>query len=267
VSRAGSRCDDVPMDKLTRILIVTPDSARCAALIDKAALLARCFDARIELLETGSADEVLAYVEDHPVDLVIKQPASEHPLRRWTFESGDRRLAERSRVPVLLARARPWARPPRFAAAVDVADRDSEAMTRGILQASGFLSLGTAGLIDVLYAERELRDDYVRMERAVRVAALVREFRVGGESLQLIDGAPDKKLPPLLARRHYDVLVLGGATRRTGVAGVLHSLSATLAEAAGCDVLLVNETLPRAASLELARSARNQPLHEREQLA
>jgi nucleotide-binding universal stress UspA family protein len=255
------------MDKLTSILAVVSDAAHSATLLDKAVFLARSFDARIEMLETTSGDVVLERLSRPPVDLGVKQPASEHPLRRWAFEGSDRRLAEQSPVPLLLARARPWARPPRFAAAVDVSDRDSEALTRSILQSSGFLALGTSANLDVLYAERERRDERLRMERAVKLAALVREFRVGGENLQLLDGSPEKMLPPVLARRHYDLLVLGGATRRTGLAGVLQSLSANLAEAAGGDVLLVNSAESKPAPAEVPRSTRDQAFHEREQLA
>lgn len=254
------------MDKLTTILAVVSDAAHGGALLDKAVFLASCFDARVQMLETHSGDVVLERLSRQPVDLVIKQPASEHPLRRWTSDGSDRRLAELSTVPLLLARARPWARPPRFAVAVDVADRDSEALTRSILQSSGFLALGTSANLDVLYAERERHDERLRMERAVKLAALVREFRVGGENLQLLNGAPEKQLPPVLARRHYDLLVLGGASRRTGLAGVLQSLSANLVEAAGGDVLLVNTAESSLASPGRSGSARDQALHECHQL-
>jgi nucleotide-binding universal stress UspA family protein len=255
------------MDKLTSILAVVGDVAHSAALLDKAVFLARCFDARVEMMETTSGDAVLERLSRQPVDLVVKHPASEHPLRRWNTDGSDRRLAELSPVPLLLARACPWKRPPRFAAAVDVSDRDSEALTRGILQTSGFLALGATAHVDVLYAERERNDERLRMERAVKLAALVREFRVGGESLQLLDGTPEKKLPPVLARRHYDLLVLGGASRRTGLAGVLRSLSANLAEAAGSDVLLVNPTEFKPAIAEQPQSARDQASYERHQFA
>jgi hypothetical protein len=254
------------MDKLTSILVVAADAHHSAVLLDKAIRLGRAFDARVELLETESCDEVLERLSGPAVDLVIKAPAGMHPLRRWTFEANDLRLLDQARVPVLLARARPWAHPPRMAAAVDVADRDSEALTRGILQVSGFLALGAHAQLDVLYAERELRDDVLRMERAVRLASLVREFRVGCENLQLIDGPPEKKLPPLLAQRHYDVLVLGGLTRRTGLSAVWQPLNAQLAEAARGDILLITGRKAPVAHPRVHASG-EQALHERQQLA
>ena len=97
--------------------------------------------------------------------------------------------------------------------------------------------------------------------------ALVREFRVGGENLQLLDGTPEKKLPPVLTSRQYDLVVLGGATRRSGLAGVLRSLSANLAEAAGGDVLLVNSADGKPVPADSPRSTGDQALDEREQLA
>jgi nucleotide-binding universal stress UspA family protein len=255
------------MDKLTSILVATPDAGCSAALLDKALILARAFDARVELLETTSHDDILARLRRGPVDLVIKPPASAHPLRRWSLEANDLRLLEHSPVPVLLARARPWAQPLRLAAAVDVSDRDSEALTRGILQVSGFLALGTSGILDVLYAERERDDSALRMARAVKLASLVREFRVGCEHLQMFDGAPEKTLAPLLARRHYDLLVLGGVTRRSGLGAMLQPLNGQLADAAGADVLLVGPTVPHAAAGPSPRSTGDQLLHQREQLA
>lgn len=254
------------MDKLTSILVVAADAHHSAVLLDKAIRLGREFDARVELLETESCDEVLERLQGPPVDLVIKAPAGMHPLRRWTFEANDLALLAQVRVPVLLAHSRPWAHPPRIAAAVDAADRDSEALTRSILQAAGFLALGAHAHLDVLYAEREQRDELLRMERAIKLASLVREFRVGCENLQIIDGAPDKKLPALLAKRHYDLLVLGGLTRRSGMASVWKPLNALLAEASRGDVLLVTGAHARAAQ-PWARPSAEQALHECEQLA
>jgi nucleotide-binding universal stress UspA family protein len=254
------------MEKLTSVLVVVSDAGHSAALLDKALFLAGRFDARVELLATTSTDTVLERLQDNPVDLVVKSPASEHPLRRWSFGANDNRLLELSPAPVLLAGERPWARPPRFAVAVDVADRDSDALTRGMLQASGFLALATGAYLDVLYAEREREDEALRMERAVKLASLVREFRVGVESLQMVDGAPAKVLPAMLAKRHYDMLVLGAVTRRSGIAA-LQPLNSALADAAGGDLLLVKATEPAAARDLAPALSGDQVFHQREQHA
>ena len=118
-------------------------------------------------------------------------------------------------MPLMLVDRKPWADPMRFAAAVDVSDAEAARKLRArILHAAGFLALGCRGFLDVLYTEREQHDDALRMERAVRLAQLVREFHVGSERLQMFDGAPEKRLPPLIAARQYDVLVLGAVTHR-----------------------------------------------------
>ena len=57
-----------------------------------------------------------------------------------------------------------------------------------ILHTAGFLALGCHGNLDILYSEREQHDETVRMERAVKLAQLVREFHVGCERLQMFDG-------------------------------------------------------------------------------
>ena len=128
----------------------------------------------------------------------------------------------------------------RFAASVDVSDVGSVEIARGVLHAAGFLALGCHGNLDVLYTEREQEDDFIRMERAVRLAQLVREYHVGCERLQMFEGSPDKRLPPLFAARQYDVLVLGSISHRCGLGESLRSLTSRLAEATPGDVLLVN---------------------------
>lgn len=256
------------MDKLTSILAVAETATTCLGVLDKALLLARRFDARVELLVTDGKlmrelathcaergydrvtlssmhrgnDSTQAMIVhralDQRPDLVIKS-AGAHPLRRWTLDASDRRLAADCPAPLLLTIGRPWNETLRMAAAVDVADVDSARFARAILQAAGFLALGSGAQLDVLYSEREERDERVRMERAVMLCAMVREFHVGGERLRRYDGAPERTLPPLIAERYYDLLVIGAVTHRTGMAGWTETLSSRLADATAGDVLLV----------------------------
>ncbi len=218
------------MDKLTSILAVVEDATPGSLLVvDKAVWLARQFGARLELLaaETKllpllsarcaglSHDRVtlgclvgrdepphrslLRHVQVHAPDLLIKAPTSERV---------DCRIARECPAPLLLAGPIPWRDPARIAAAVDVSDPDSALAARAVLQAAGFLALGCAGDLDILYGEREREDEPLRMERAVRLAQLVREFRVGCERIQMFDGAPEDCLPRLISARRYDLLVV-----------------------------------------------------------
>jgi hypothetical protein len=241
------------VEKLTSILAVAlePDSAML--VLDKAAAVAARFGAGVEVLvddsvcahrvtarcaEKGYRDIKLYSVASVPEsgyetamrriwslrpDLVVKAPAT---------DGSDWEFANECPAPVLLVRGGAWEQPARFAAAVDVSDEDNASLARSILHTAGFLALGTHGNLDILYSEREAQDETLRMQRAVRLAQLVREFYVGCERLQIYSGDPAKRLPPLVAARRYDVLVLGGESpgddpRRTVPATVRNLVAAT----------------------------------------
>jgi hypothetical protein len=257
------------MEKLTSILAVADELDGAAPLLEKALHLARCFQARVTLVspnhellrsldarcaensgsdvqlrclrrsDTPAHPALLREAEICAADLIMKTFAGPHPVGRRRADAIDWQLAGASAVPVLLTGTRRWLDPLRLAAAVDVSEPETCAFARGILQAAGFLALGSRGDLDVLYCERETRDDTLRLERAVRLAQMVREFHVGSERLQMFEGAPEKTLPALIAVRGYDVLALGAMTHRTGFAALFANLTNELVDAGDGDVLLV----------------------------
>jgi hypothetical protein len=273
------------MEKLTSILTVIQDLDSDGAVLDKSIVLARNFRARLELLlrrplqldaclarcATSGLDQVtrciasgdrlgeaiLRRMRRSPADLVVKRLAHEDAAHHSWFSPSDNSLAESCPAPLLLVRDRAWAAEPRFAAAVDISNRDTEAVTRGILHASGFLAQGCEAWLDVLYTEREQHDQALRMERAVHLARLVREFHVGGERLQLFDGPPEKTLTALLRMRQYDVLVVGANSRRLALSSAFATLTSALVDSTAGDVLLVNASV----------SAGEQLVHQRQQYA
>lgn len=286
------------MNKLTSILAIADDTDGAAPLLEKALLLAQWFGARVTLvspnreliraLDTRCVENswqgvelrVLSTVAEPAstvalreaqrcgADLIMKTFAGAQPLGRRRADADDWELAAQSLVPVLFTGTRRWAKPLRFAAAVDVSVHETCAFARGILQATGFLALGSRGHLDVLYCERETRDETVRMERAVRLAQMVREFHVGSERLQMFEGAPENTLPELIAVRGYDVLALGAMTHRTGFAALFANLSTRLVDAGEGDVLLVSpprapDTAARAANVsarsDASRAAATRP--------
>jgi nucleotide-binding universal stress UspA family protein len=85
-----------------------------------------------------------------------------------------------------------------------------------------------------------MHDETLRMARAVRLAQMVREFHVGTERLQMLEGTPENKLPGIIAARGYDLLALGAMTHRTGFAALFADLSNRLVDAGEGDVLLVS---------------------------
>ena len=284
------------MDKLTNILAVADVTASGLQVLDKAALLAERFGARVDLVTpdpplvlalaarcaerryhsvmvsrlhgAGSLQELVAQrARDRHPDLVIKPASGARPLRRWTLDETDRWLAAECPVPLLLTTARPWLGDLRMAAAVDVSDVDSARFARAILQCAGFLSLGGRVWLDVLYSEAEERDERIRMERAVKLSQLVREFHVGGERLQMFGGPPERTLPRVIESRRYDLLVLGAITHRMGIAGWNETLSSKLVDATDGDVVLVKpeeRRVENACPLDLL--LRQQGAHLSEQL-
>jgi hypothetical protein len=256
------------MEKLTSILAVVQDPGDVQPLLDKAAALAVAFRASLEVLvdhrvagrtiteqcsargfaavtvhsvEKAGPQAILRCVRGRHPDLVIKAPAA---------DDSDWLLAAESTAHILLARSEAWEHPLRFATAVDVADDESASLARSILHAAGFLALGTHGQLDILYSEREANDEAVRLKRAVRIAQIVREFHVGCERLQIFSGEPAKRLPPLIAARRYDVLVLGAESSRDAERAIM--------DATRGDVLLVPTPLPPAAAPPRTASSRDQ---------
>jgi len=281
------------MDKLNSILVVVEDVPGGLAVLDKAIQIARRFHARIELMVGDSTqvctfanhctrhaydeamfynmprgaeplhDVILQRVLQGCPDLIIKQHNSRHSLRRWMLQENDRRLIQECTVPIMLVGARPWSQPLRLAAAVDVADRDSEAVARSILQDAGFLALGTHGDLDILYSECDERDEMLRMERAVKLAQLVREFHVGSEHIQIFSGRPGQTLPGIIATRRYDLLVLGAVTHRSGLGAVLENLTGKLVDAADGDVLLVKAAEPGERCVPVCPGSRSQQIPDK----
>lgn len=259
------------MEKLTSLVAVLEYAGNAAGVLRKAVTLARRFDAAVELLivepllKSGFAphvaaldyphvrvhsqprageplhDALLRYVARCQPDMLVKARAGDHPLRRCTLAPNDWRLSQECPVPLMLVDSKPWVEPPRFCAAVDVADPQALKVARAVLHTAGFLALGCRGNLDVVYTERELHDDLLRMERAVQLAQLVREFHVGCERLQMFDGVPEKRLPPLIAARRYDVLVLGAVSHRSGITETICPLTSRLVDATAGDVVLVKE--------------------------
>jgi hypothetical protein len=259
------------MEKLTAILVVLGDEASDESLLSKAVVLARRSGARLEILlrdpnaASGLAtwfssinfaervsyvldasgdtlhDVILRRLEDHPADLVMKAAAGALALRRVLHAADDMDLAAALPVPLLRTGAKPWKNEMRVAATVDVSERDGDAVARSILHAAGMIAMHCDATLDVLYSEREARDDSVRMERAVRVARLVREFHVGGERLRLLSGPPDETLPKAVSTGDYDLVALGTIPRRpaTPWAPALTSLLTNESEG---DVMLVEES-------------------------
>lgn len=287
------------MDKLTSILAVVDRPEAGGAILDKAVTLARRFaipvtvtvgdpaheralvtmcaklgyqNVRIEvanLAEKPLCEAIARRIQECGHDLLIKAPAGTHPMRRWTFDANDWKLANACPIPLLLVRDVAWNDPPRFAAAVDVSSDENALIARGILQAAGFLSQGCRANLDILYCERERHEAAAYLQRSDRLSHLVREFHAGHERerIQVYFGTPEKVLPPKVSALRYDVLVLGARRGTEGFRGAFGGMTSLLVEATRGDVLLVranvrSELLPVISGL----STGQQRPHQSEQL-
>jgi hypothetical protein len=279
------------VEKLTRILAIADRTEDVPQVLEKSVSLARRFGARVEIVVTnaeqtravmnlccaGIWDEVLVTCVDRGVgplaelirdraqagapDLIVKSTADR--LTVAGVHEGDIALAAEIPIPVLIVRSLAWADPPSLVVPVDVTDSDLGDSSRRMLEAAAFLTNGCRGNLDILYSERELDDEVVRMERAVEVAQLVRELNPGRGRLQMFSGAPQERLPPLIAARQYDVLVLGVGTDDDTADGT-RSLARSFAAATRGDLVLVRaapQTDTRLAARRLV-SGREQRAHQ-----
>ena len=255
------------MEKLTSIVAVVPEGGAQGVRFEKVVRIVRQTGARIELFLTAPSDyfavaaRVRALNCDVPTAYTLHDgvtPLAEAIIARAAEVRADLLIAPRGhprldhcQIPQLLLGKTPWAAEPRFAAAVDVAEDDSESIARAILHVGGFLAQRCTAHLDILYSERELEDQRLRMERAVKLARLVREYHVGCERLQVFDGFPERVLPPLIAARRYDVLMLGAVPRHQSLLSEYRSVSRQLAGSTEGDVLLVAPQVPAPVDVRL----------------
>ncbi len=283
------------MEKLTKILAVVERADAVVPVLDKAITIARQFRAHLHVMASYDLTQlvtarcakyehadlslnavhrgeeswhvmIMRRVLANQPDLVVKAPAGANPLRRWTLDDNDWALANQCPAALLLARPQQWGSPVSFAAAVDVSHEDHP-LARSILHTAGFFVLGFHGDLDILYSEREKHDDALRMERAVRLAQLVREYHVGCGRIRRLEGDPEDTLASHAEHRRYDVLVLGAPSRRQGLASVLPGTASRLIEATLGDALLVKTPQAKSGDSEEPRSLRQQRAYQLEELA
>jgi universal stress protein E len=175
--------------------------------------------------------------KSHP-DLVMKNAAGAHPLRRFAWDANDWQLMRTCPVTLMLSRGKPWRGHPTFAAAVDVSEQETEGLARAILKTSVCLTLSGAQL-DVLYSERIENDAAGREARREALHRLAREAHVDAERVHVLSGSQEQALPMFAAERDYDVLVMGALTHRKGLASLVGTLTGRLVEFLDCDFVLV----------------------------
>jgi universal stress protein E len=172
-------------------------------------------------------------------DLVIKNAASSHPTRRFGWDANDWQLMRSCPATLLLSRGQAWQPCPKFAAAVDVSERETSELPEAILQTAALLSIGAHGELDVLYSEPT---DVTLREREQHVKLLNSLIRAGtppGTAVHMLAGKAEDTLPTFALACGYDAWVMGALTHREGVSALVGTLTARLVESLDCDFVLV----------------------------
>jgi universal stress protein E len=169
-------------------------------------------------------------------DLVIKAAAGGHPVRRFSLDANDWQLARTCPVPLMLTSGRAWRPQPRFAAAIDVSEQETEGLARAILDTSEYFALGCHADLDVLYSERGGPEED---SRATKLRQLAHDASVRPEHVHVLHGEPEATLAGFASQRSYDALVLGALTHRDGPATLVGTLTSRLVDALTCDFILV----------------------------
>ena len=201
-------------------------------------------------------EAILREVARMQPDLVMKVPAGSHPLRLFTLDFNDWRLARNCPSALMLVHAPPWPLVPRFGALVNVSERGIARLPAAVLHACEYLSLGCGGTVDVVYCESGDDTDQVG-DRAAALERLTREFHIPAGRVFALRGDPDSQLPEFASKQRYDVLALGAPTHRSGLVALAGGLRSKLVDAADSDLLLIR--LP-------ARSTGEQLPHHGQQL-
>jgi nucleotide-binding universal stress UspA family protein len=141
------------------------------------------------------------------VDLVVKAVAAagdghSHGAIDWP-------LVASCSVPLLLTRGRPWHPVPRFAAAVDLQDRQGRALSSAITAIGESLSRSCGAELEILFAQAGSGAEFAPERLTTTLNAIARAHRLDVRSLQYLNGEPTDVLPGIVAQRDYDLVVMG----------------------------------------------------------
>jgi universal stress protein E len=181
---------------------------------------------------------ILKQVASMQPDLVMKVPSGSHPLRLFTLDFNDWRLARSCPSALMLVHETPWPLMPRLGALVNVSERAIARLPAAVLHTCEYLSLGCGAAVDVAYCESGDDPDVVA-ERAASLERLTQEFHIPAGRVFALRGDPDSQLPAFVSKQSYDVLAIGAPSHRHGPGALAGGLSSKLIDAADSDLLLV----------------------------
>lgn len=148
-------------------------------------------------------------------------------------------------APLLLTRGRPWHPVPRFAAAVDLQDRQGRALSSAITAIGESLSRSCGAELEILFAHAGSGAEFAPERLTTTLNAFGRAHRLDVRHLQYLNGEPTEVLPRMVAQRDYDLVVMG-KPQHGWPPELSRSVAARVVEASTGDVLFtapVGDTL------------------------
>ena len=127
--------------------------------------------------------------------LVLKHAGSPDPFDRAAFDANDWQLMRTCPATLLLTRGRRWRPRPRFAAAVDASEQETEGLARQILKDAQALARANDGELELLYAERGHIGSAESRTREIVLEGLTREVNIAGGQVHILAGDPEAALP------------------------------------------------------------------------
>ncbi len=186
-------------------------------------------------------------------ELVIKSAGDVDARGRAIFDANDWHLMRTCPVTLMLTRGRRWSPRPRFAAAVDVSDEETEGLAKLILQKASCMARPCGGELELLYAQSTGTTEAAARAHRVAVDRLTERSQLDEANVHILAGDPEKTLPAFARQRDYDVLVLGALTHHEGLTAMVGSLTSRLVDVLECDFVLVKPACYRSPISGLGR--------------
>lgn len=158
------------------------------------------------------------------------------PAGAGVLDPNDWQLMRTCPATLMLTGHRSWSRPPRFAAAVDLSEQETEGLPQQVLEAARLLARAFRGELDVIYGDSS--NGAAGKPSVLRLRELCGTQGIAPERAHVVQGIPETSLPAFAARQGYDLLVLGALEHRPELTQV-GTLTSKLIDSLDCDFVLV----------------------------
>jgi hypothetical protein len=172
------------------------------------------------------------------VDLVVKA-AYTSQLGQNQHDSIDWPLVASCAAPILLTRGRPWHPVPRFAAAVDLRDRQGGALRSAITAIGDKLSRSCGARLETLFADARAESTLEAERLSAPLEAIAQALPLDARRVHRLVGEPSEVLPRFVAHCDYDLVVMG-KPRHGAPSEATRSVAARVVKATAGDVLFAH---------------------------